>query len=615
MKKCVLYTRVSTEMQVDGYSLSAQITELENHAKINGFEIVERYQDAGKSGKDIEGRPEFMRMLSDISNHVIDVDYVLVFKLSRFGRSSLDTLTSLKTLQENHTELICVKDGINTSAAMGKLILTVLSCVAEMERENILVQSMEGKKEKARQGKWNGGHAPYGYRIGEDDVLYVVEEERPVIEMIFDMYVNKGWGYQRIASHLNAMGVEKNTHGYKNKLDKWTTKTISNIVSSEVYYGMITYMKHIKRRNEDGSESIVIADEYMVEKGLHEGIISEEMWQKAQKIRELKRDVYENSIKPGERESLLSGILKCPVCGSSMHMSVYRNEKGVEYFYYRCSHSHRVFGQECDYKRHLRQDDLDRQVFQAVSIMIDYGQFAKEVHNRLMEEIDMELLESQIQSAKKALKTTRNNKMKLEVDIDSLSYDTPHYEKKRKDMEWRLERLYDMEDEQESLLTGLEVRYADVRENKIKESTVHDMLKDFTMLYDKFSDGEKKRFYNLLVKRIDLYEEPLDNGQMVKRIHFNFPLSSIEDTSNSLMIEVEVPKLDIKPAKSVTYKQMIEYVKEKYGVTIYKDYITDVKSDYGLKTRQNPLHKKTRRHCPKEAEKYIVDALKHYGML
>ena len=111
MKTCVFYTRVSTEMQVDGYSLSAQITVLENYAKSNGLEVVERYQDAGKSGKDIEGRPEFMRMLAAISNHVIDVDYVLVFKLSRFGRSSLDTLTSLKTLQENNTELICVHDG------------------------------------------------------------------------------------------------------------------------------------------------------------------------------------------------------------------------------------------------------------------------------------------------------------------------------------------------------------------------------------------------------------------------------------------------------------------------------------------------------------------------
>lgn len=622
MKKCVVYTRVSTEMQVDGYSLSAQMTVLEEFAKNNNFEIVERYQDAGKSGKDIKNRPEFRHMLSDISDHVIEVDYVLVFKLSRFGRSALDTLSSLKTLQENNTELICVKDNIDTSAPIGKLLLAILACISEMERENILVQSMEGKKEKARQGKWNGGHAPYGYRIGEDDVLYVVEEERPVIEMIFRLYTDKGWGCQKIAAYLNDMGIEKNTHGYKNKLDIWTTNTIRNIVASEVYCGMITYGKHVKRRNEDGSDTIGLADEYMLEKGLHEGIISEEMWQKTREIRELRRERHEKSIRSNGRASLLSGILKCPVCGTSMHMSVYRNKKGDEYYYYRCEHSKKLMGKRCNYFKHLRQDELDGQVFQAVSMMVDYSQFAEEVHNRLIQEIDMEQLELQIEMAKKTLKNTRNSKIRLEMDIDDLSYDTPHYEKKRKDLERRLDDLYDREEEQENLLEGLEVRYENVRENKIKEDTVYDMLRNFTMLYDKFSDKEKKKFYNLLIERIDLYEEPLDNGQRVKSILFKFPLTNKNgesgkayDTENLLNIEVEVPKLDMKPTKPVTYKQMIEYVKEKYGVTIYKDYITDVKSDYGLETRQKPEHQKKRRHCTKEAEKYIVDALKHFGLL
>lgn len=556
MKTCVFYTRVSTEMQVDGYSLSAQITVLENYAKSNGLEVVERYQDAGKSGKDIEGRPEFMRMLADISNHVIDVDYVLVFKLSRFGRSSLDTLTSLKTLQENNTELICVHDGMNTSDAMGKLLLTILSCISEMERENILIQSMEGKKEKARQGKWNGGHAPYGYRIGEDDILYVVKEERPVIEMIFDMYVNKGWGCQKIAGYLNDIGIAKNTHGYKNKLEIWTTNTIRNIVGSEVYYGMITYGKHVKKRSEDGSDIIGLADEYMLEKGLHEGIISEEMWQKAKEIREFRRERHEMSLRSTGRASLLSGILKCPACGTSMHMSVYRNKKGDEYFYYRCEHSKKLTGQKCNYTRHLRQDELDSQVFQAVSMMVDYGQFAKEVHNKLVQEVDVKQLELQIQTAKKALKSTRLNKRQLEVDMDNLSYDTPHYEKKRKDLERRLEDLYDREEEQEDTLVSLEARYANVKENKIKEDTVYDMLRNFTTLYDKFSDKEKKRFYNLLIERIDLYEEPLDNGQRVKSIRFKFPLTGENDgvvktydAGNLLDIKVEVPKLDMQPAK------------------------------------------------------------------
>ena len=153
MRTCVIYTRVSTEMQVDGYSLDAQVQVLERYAELKDMKIIERYQDAGKSGKDIKGRPDFQRMLMDIKSHTIDVDYVLVFKLSRFGRSAFDTLKSLEILKQNEVALICTEDNIDTSSTMGKLILTILACISEMERENILVQTMEGRKEKARQGK------------------------------------------------------------------------------------------------------------------------------------------------------------------------------------------------------------------------------------------------------------------------------------------------------------------------------------------------------------------------------------------------------------------------------------------------------------------------------
>ena len=61
--------------------------------------------------------------------------------------------------------LICVEDGIDSSKDSGKLMISVLSAVAEIERENILVQTMEGRKQKAREGKWNGGFDPYGYEL------------------------------------------------------------------------------------------------------------------------------------------------------------------------------------------------------------------------------------------------------------------------------------------------------------------------------------------------------------------------------------------------------------------------------------------------------------------
>ena len=119
--RCYIYTRVSTVIQVDGYSLDAQKDKLRKYAEFQDMEIVGEYSDEGHSGKNIKGRQEFMRMLNDIEDG---------------------------------------KDGIDSSKEAGKLLISIIVAVAEMERENIRVQTMAGREQKAREGKWNGGFAP-----------------------------------------------------------------------------------------------------------------------------------------------------------------------------------------------------------------------------------------------------------------------------------------------------------------------------------------------------------------------------------------------------------------------------------------------------------------------
>ena len=159
--KVYTYTRVSTAMQIEGYSLDAQRARLKAFADFNGFEIVGEYEDAGKSGKSIEGRTEFNQMMEDIKSGKDGVSFVLVFKLSRFGRNAADVLSTLQVMQDYDVNLICVEDGIDSSKDAGKLMISVLSAVAEIERENIRIQTMEGRIQKAREGRWNGGFAPY----------------------------------------------------------------------------------------------------------------------------------------------------------------------------------------------------------------------------------------------------------------------------------------------------------------------------------------------------------------------------------------------------------------------------------------------------------------------
>ena len=191
--RCYIYTRVSTAIQVDGYSLDAQNDKLRKYAEFQDMEIVGEYSDEGHSGKNIKGRQEFMRMLNDIEDGKDGVDFVLVFKLSRFGRNAADVLSSLQLMQDYGVNLICVEDGIDSSKEAGKLLISIIAAVAETERENIRVQKMAGREQKAREGKWNGGFAPYGYRL-ENGELVIAEDEVEIIQMIFDRYIHTNDG-------------------------------------------------------------------------------------------------------------------------------------------------------------------------------------------------------------------------------------------------------------------------------------------------------------------------------------------------------------------------------------------------------------------------------------
>ena len=157
------------------------------------MEIVGEYSDERHSGKNIKGRQEFMRMLNDIEDGKDGVDFVLVFKLSRFGRNAADVLSSLQLMQDYGVNLICVEDGINSSKEAGKLLISIIAAVAEMERENIRVQTMIGREQKAREGKWNGGFAPYGYKLKNGE-LVIAEDEVEIIQMIFDRYIHTNEG-------------------------------------------------------------------------------------------------------------------------------------------------------------------------------------------------------------------------------------------------------------------------------------------------------------------------------------------------------------------------------------------------------------------------------------
>ena len=149
-KKCYIYTRVSTAIQVDGYSLDAQKDKLRKYAEYQDMTIVSEFSDEGFSGKNIKGRPEFSRMMEKIESGKDNVDFVLVFELSRFGRNAADVLNSLQIMQDYGVNLICIEGGIDSSKDAGKLMISVLSAVAEIERENIRTRQWQAENRKQK---------------------------------------------------------------------------------------------------------------------------------------------------------------------------------------------------------------------------------------------------------------------------------------------------------------------------------------------------------------------------------------------------------------------------------------------------------------------------------
>lgn len=523
--KVYIYTRVSTSMQVEGFSLDAQNEKLTKYADYMNYEIVGSYQDAGKSGKSIEGRIEFQRMMEDISTGKDGVSYVLVFKLSRFGRNAADVLGSLQLMQDYGVNLISVEDGIDSSKDAGKLMISVLSAVAEIERENILVQTMEGRKQKAREGKWNGGFAPYGYKL-ENGELKIVEEEAEAVRMIFDLYVNTQMGSNGIAKYLEQQGIKKKAR-QNGTNTMFSAHLVRQILDNPVYCGAIAYGRRSNRKVQGTRNQyrIVKQDKYLLSDGIHEATVSKELWNQAQEKRILQKKKYEH-VNGKHHAYLLTGILKCPLCGEGMYGNKsIKNRNGKhykDYFFYGCKH--RRTGYKCTYRKQLNEEKLNNAVAEVISNMVGNPKFAKVMQNKINFKVDTRAIDTEIENYQKQLTQYVGIKTSLEKQLDSLDVTDKHYERKMNDLQKRLDKMYDNIDEVEGALEDARTRKRTIESEKLTGENVYTLLIHFEKVYSKINDDDRRALLVALIKEIHVYEEEQANGQWLKSIKFNLPM-------------------------------------------------------------------------------------------
>lgn len=643
--KVYIYTRVSTAMQIDGYSLDAQKSRMRAFAEFNDYKIVGEYEDAGKSGKSVEGRIQFNQMMEDIKANKDGVSYVLVFKLSRLGRNAADVLSTLQVMQDFGVNLICVEDGIDSSKDAGKLMISVLSAVAEIERENIRVQTMEGRIQKAREGKWNGGFAPYGYSL-EKGQLFINEEEAEAIRVIFDQYVHTDIGANGLAKYLENHGIRKiPRQNGKNPL--FDAALLRRILKNPVYCGKIAYGR---RRTEKvhgtrNDYKLVEQDDYLLVDGLHEGIVSEELWHEAQ-VKLLAQAKKYEKVNHGKDNKihLLSGIVRCPTCGAGMYgnKSIKHKADGTKYkdfFYYGCKHRTMTHGHKCDYKKQINEELLDDAVAEVIVKLVSNPKFATMMQEKINMKVDTTAIEQEIANYEKQLRQSYSVKARLMEEIDSLDPDDKHYYKRKTDLDDRLYKMYDKIEDTENLLIVARAKKMAIEAEKLTGDNIYKVLIYFEKLYAVMNEQEKRQLMETLISEIQIYPERQPNGQWLKSIKFKLPIIE-EDMNISLdndthietvcllvlrnpvthiNIDVDVEEMVQDKRGLATYEQIKAYVLEHSGLKVSSLYIAQVKQKHGIIERENYNKPKSedakQPQCPPDKERAITEALKHLGMI
>ena len=291
-QQVALYVRVSREEQVDGFSLEAQEAALRAEAKLRNKLVYNVYSDGGVSGvrEDREGLDALLR---DARRGCFGE--VLVWTISRLGRKLGYLLEVFADLQGLGVVVRSLNEAFDMSTPVGNFALTMLGAVAQMQREAWMEASRIGMERRAKSGRWGGGMM-LGYRMvaDEEDLrgggkLEIIAEEAETVREIFTLYA-AGLGYKAIANRLNG----ENKTGKTGKA--FTLNTVKGILTNAAYVGKTRFGE-------------VYYD------GLHEPIISKELWEAVQlRLQEQSRPVHKTIA----HEYLLSGLLKCPACGSGM---------------------------------------------------------------------------------------------------------------------------------------------------------------------------------------------------------------------------------------------------------------------------------------------------------
>lgn len=514
--KVAIYVRVSTELQVDGFSLDAQVEECLAYIGM-GVEY-EVYKDEGISGKDVAKRIELQRLLSDVRKGEVKCVYVL--KLSRLGRNLAQLLQIVEEFNEYGVNLICCKENINLNGPMGKVLLVLIGALAEIEGENIVETVKIGMVQRAKSGFRNGGRV-LGYdnliidngKGGKSESCLVVnEEEKVLVNRIFNLYA-KGNSLRGIAHILNLEGYRTKRNGL------FQADTVKYILTNKIYIGYVVYTENEKR----GVKGKKKVKQVIEEKGKHESIIALDLWDEVQRIIGQKR--YRKGISRGV--ALVSGILKCPCCGGPMNGGITKNKKKngevTVYRFYKCARKSTKGNLVCNASGVVNAQRIEEQVMQRVQHLLDDNKILEDIINKINKSEKnriVPLLEEkkELENNKRANENALRRQMELYEDgkIEK-NMIIKRMQELKESKEWIEGRLKEINDEIQGA-SGEDIKVVKVRkviskaikqlqtqDVSIKKRLIHELIEEIHIDSNKELDTVKIRFKREI---IECLEEP-----------------------------------------------------------------------------------------------------------
>lgn len=280
------YVRVSTENQLENYSIEEQTDRLKAYCKAKGLTLLKTYTDGGFSGGNTN-RPALRQLLQDIK--ATPVTAVVVYKLDRLSRSQKDTLTLIEDeFLKHNIDFISINENFDTSSPFGRAMIGILSIFAQLEKDQITERFLMGRIGRGKAGYFHGGgNAPFGYHY-KNGLLMVDEYASIQVREVFDQFLS--------GKSINAIcrGMSDRYGG------AWSAGKVRNILINSIYIGKVKFsgVEYDGRHN-----PIVTTDVFETARSLLASETRENTKSSAQKT-------------PFRASYLLSGLIYCAHCGA-----------------------------------------------------------------------------------------------------------------------------------------------------------------------------------------------------------------------------------------------------------------------------------------------------------